>query len=106
LIGKTKKPGLNGVRLSYPSIPATEDVVFTARLNSCPRFHVRFRGAAENQIQVKAFALKEGILMLEFLSYTLARVIAGVLTALILAMIFNNQYPKAAQFSGAATAAV
>jgi hypothetical protein len=55
---------------------------------------------------VKAFALKEGTLMLEFLSYTLARVIAGVLTALILAMIFNNQSRKAAQFSGAATAAV
>jgi uncharacterized membrane protein YraQ (UPF0718 family) len=50
--------------------------------------------------------LKESTFMLEFLSYTLARVIAGVLTAVILAMIFNNQYSKASQFSGAAVAAV
>ena len=44
--------------------------------------------------------------MLEFLSYGAARVIAGVMTALILAMIFNHQCNKAVQFTGAATASV
>jgi hypothetical protein len=44
--------------------------------------------------------------MLELLSYIAARVIAGVMTALILAMIFNHQCNKAAQFSGAATASI
>jgi hypothetical protein len=44
--------------------------------------------------------------MIEFLSYIAARVIAGVMTALILAMIFNHQCNKAVQFSGAATASV
>jgi hypothetical protein len=44
--------------------------------------------------------------MLEFLSYVAARVIAGVMTALILAMIFNHQCNKAVQLSGAATASV
>jgi len=42
--------------------------------------------------------------MLEFLSYVAARVIAGVMTALILAVIFNHQCNKAVQFTGAATA--
>jgi len=44
--------------------------------------------------------------MLEFLSYVAARVIAGVTTALILAVIFNHQCNKAVQFTGAATASV
>ena len=44
--------------------------------------------------------------MLEFLSYVAARVIAGVMTAVILAMIFNHQCNKAVQFSGTATASV
>ena len=44
--------------------------------------------------------------MLELLSYIAARVIAGVMTALILALIFNHQCNKAARFSGAATASI
>ena len=44
--------------------------------------------------------------MLEFLSYVAARVIAGVMTALILATIFKHQCNKAAQFSGAAAASI
>ena len=44
--------------------------------------------------------------MLEFVGYIAARVIAGVMTALILAMIFNHQCNMAAQFSGATTASV
>jgi len=44
--------------------------------------------------------------MIEFLSYIAARVIAGVMTALILAIIFNHQCNMAAQFSGATTASV
>jgi hypothetical protein len=44
--------------------------------------------------------------MLEFLGYIAARVIAGVMTALILATIFNHQCNKAAQFSGAAAASI
>jgi hypothetical protein len=44
--------------------------------------------------------------MLEFVGYIAARVIAGVMTALILSLIFNHQSNMAAQFSGAATASV
>jgi hypothetical protein len=44
--------------------------------------------------------------MLELLGYVVARVIAGVLTALILAVIFNHQCNKAVQLSGAATASI
>ena len=44
--------------------------------------------------------------MLEFLGYIAARVIAGVMTALILATIFKHQCNKAVQFTGAATASV
>jgi hypothetical protein len=44
--------------------------------------------------------------MIEFIGYVAARVIAGVMTALILALIFNHQCNKAAQFSGAATASI
>ena len=44
--------------------------------------------------------------MIEFIGYIAARVIAGVMTALILTMIFNHQCNKAAQFSGAATASI
>ena len=44
--------------------------------------------------------------MLELLSYITARVIAGVLTALILAMIFNHECNKAVKFSSTATASV
>ena len=44
--------------------------------------------------------------MLEFVGYIAARVIAGIITALILALIFNHQCNKAVQFSGAATASV
>jgi hypothetical protein len=39
--------------------------------------------------------------MLEFLGYVAARVIAGVLTALILAAIFNAQCNKAVAAAGA-----
>lgn len=42
--------------------------------------------------------------MLEMLGYIVARVIAGVLTALILAAIFNAQYNKAAAAVGAGAA--
>ena len=62
--------------------------------------------AATNPKQVNDVAPSEEISMLEFLSYVAARVIAGVMTALILAMIFNHQCNKAVQFSGAATASV
>jgi glycerol uptake facilitator-like aquaporin len=62
--------------------------------------------AATNPKQVNDVALSEGISMLEFLSYVAARIIAGVMTALILAMIFNHQCNKAVQFTGAATASV
>ena len=62
--------------------------------------------AATNPKQVSDVALSEEISMFEFLSYVAARVIAGVMTALILAMIFNHQCNKAVQFTGAATASV
>jgi glycerol uptake facilitator-like aquaporin len=62
--------------------------------------------AATNPNHVNDVAPSEEISMLECLSYVAARVIAGVMTALILAMIFNHQCNKAVQFTGAATASV
>ena len=44
------------------------------------------------------------MLMLEMLGYIAARVIAGVITALILAAIFNAQCNKAMQAAGASAA--
>jgi len=42
--------------------------------------------------------------MLEMIGYCLARIIAGVITAVILAMIFNKQCNQAVAAAGATTA--
>jgi glycerol uptake facilitator-like aquaporin len=69
-------------------------------------FHLRCRRSATNPKQDNDVAQLEKISMLEFVGYIAARVIAGVMTALILSLIFNHQCNMAAQFSGAATASV